>query len=49
VLWCRTEAALKQDGTGFAGPLDPERLAERHVDDLVAPDGYCAAVACDRS
>jgi 4'-phosphopantetheinyl transferase len=50
-LWCRTEAALKQDGTGFALPFDPERLAdglaERQVDDLVAPDGYCAAVACD--
>jgi 4'-phosphopantetheinyl transferase len=48
-LWCRTEAVLKQDGRGFALPVDTERLGERHVDDLVAPDGYCAAVACDRA
>jgi len=48
-LWCRIEAALKQDGAGFALPCDPEVLARRPVDALVAPDGYCAAVACDPS
>jgi 4'-phosphopantetheinyl transferase len=48
-LWCRIEAALKQDGSGFAVPFDPQDLARRAVDAVVAPDGYCAAVACDPS
>lgn len=48
-VWCRIEAALKQDGAGLARPFDPQSLARRAVDPLVAPDGYCAAVACDRS
>jgi 4'-phosphopantetheinyl transferase len=48
-LWCRTEAALKRDGTGLAVPegAGSQHLARGHVDDLVAPSGYCAAVAYD--
>jgi 4'-phosphopantetheinyl transferase len=43
-LWCRTEAVLKRDGTGLSAAPD-RRTVEVFVDDLVAPAGYCAAVA----
>jgi 4'-phosphopantetheinyl transferase len=46
-LWCRTEAVLKREGTGFAAPPSGDVLERGVVDDLVAPDGYCAAVAYD--
>jgi 4'-phosphopantetheinyl transferase len=46
-FWCRTEALLKRDGTGFTVPPDRHRLERGIVDDLVAPAGYCAAVAYD--
>ncbi len=46
-LWCRTEAALKRSGTGFTPPYDVRVRALGSVDDLPAPEGYCAAVAYD--
>lgn len=44
-VWCRTEAVLKREGIGFSAPLRGDPLERGIVDDLVAPDGYCAAVA----
>jgi 4'-phosphopantetheinyl transferase len=44
-LWCRTEAVLKRDGNGVAGASDAHQHLTSYVDDLVAPSGYCAAVA----
>ncbi len=46
-LWCRTEAALKRAGTGFTPPYDVWVRELGRVDDLPAPEGYCAAVAYD--
>jgi 4'-phosphopantetheinyl transferase len=45
-LWCSTEAALKRQGTGFR-PIRSDAVPEPtgYVDDLVAPAGFCAAVA----
>jgi 4'-phosphopantetheinyl transferase len=44
-LWCRTEAVLKRHGTGLSARPDRALMAHEVVDDLVAPAGYCAAVA----
>jgi 4'-phosphopantetheinyl transferase len=46
-LWCRTEAALKRAGTGFAPPYDVGVRTRGRVDDVAAPEGFCAAVAYD--
>jgi 4'-phosphopantetheinyl transferase len=46
-LWCRTEAALKRAGTGFATPYDVQVRTRGRVDDVGAPDGFCAAIAYD--
>ena len=46
-VWCRTEAALKRAGTGFAPAYDVQVRDRGHVDDVPAPEGFCAAVAYD--
>lgn len=44
-LWSRTEAALKRDDAGRPGEPRADTEPTGHIDDLVAPSGYCAAVA----
>jgi len=43
--WCRLEAVLKRDGVGLADGLHVVDVDDELVDDLVAPTGYCAAIA----
>lgn len=43
--WCRLEATLKREGTGFGPHPDLGRLADGVIVDLVCPTGYRAALA----
>jgi 4'-phosphopantetheinyl transferase len=43
--WVRKEAVLKQRGTGLSTPMTEVVLADERWHDLVAPDGYVAAIS----